>query len=286
MDEPPPPTITDPDRDITLEEAETFRDLITAQSEARVCPLCGNRALWVRGLRRVGFFQISHGSKKSVSPPLQMEWGCRQCGYIVSFDIRHFEPTALPTTEPPPLSISPKIRTPQDQVLTKGGTGEVLATFIVSMGAWLLLTWSVALQDLILGVGVSAITAIFTYRLAGLSLATWWLSPRRWAAFLQLAIIVLWQLIMQNLSLVYRTFHPKLLINPGIVAVPIRLRSDFALTVLNNVMCLTPDTVVLDVDTEAGLMYVHWIDVQTQDPRQARELLVADMEDLIERWLL
>lgn len=286
MKETPAPTLMDSDRDITLEEVASYRHLLTPRSAPRVCPLCGTLALQVRGLRRVGFFQVSSKEAEFVAPPLQVEWGCQQCGYVVGFTAQRFQPGALSTNAPAPLLAPPQARRPPDVVHTEGGVSGAVATFIVSFVSWLLLTWSTGRNDLLLGLAVSALVAGFTYRLSGLTVGAWFFSPRRWAAFLELAVLVLWQLLVQNISLVYRTFHPRLQINPGIVAVPIRLRSDLAITVLSNVMSLTPDTVTLDFDTDAGVMYVHWIDVQTQEPRRARELLSANLENLIERWLL
>ncbi len=50
-------------------------------------------------------------------------------------------------------------------------------------------------------------------------------------------------------------------------------------------MTLTPDTVVVDVDQQKNLMYIHWIDVQNTVPDEMYKLLVHDLEDRIVQWL-
>jgi len=74
-------------------------------------------------------------------------------------------------------------------------------------------------------------------------------------------------------------------IRPGIVAVPTRLHSDVQLTLLGSLMSLTPDTVTMDIDQERGIIYVHWIDVQTTDPQEARKLISQSLEEKIIGWL-
>jgi multicomponent Na+:H+ antiporter subunit E len=79
---------------------------------------------------------------------------------------------------------------------------------------------------------------------------------------------------------------PELQIKPGIVAVPTMLRGDINLTLLGSLMSLTPDTVTMDIDDQAGMIYVHWIDVQTTNPLEAQKLISEDLEERIIRWLL
>jgi multicomponent Na+:H+ antiporter subunit E len=74
-------------------------------------------------------------------------------------------------------------------------------------------------------------------------------------------------------------------INPGIVAVPYHIRGDIPLTILSSLMTLTPDTVVVDVDQQKQLFYIHWIDVQTTDPEEMHRMLVYDLEHQLMQWL-
>lgn len=132
---------------------------------------------------------------------------------------------------------------------------------------------------------MSLVVARFSYRLVAFGLPTWVTSPRRWIAFFELLAEFVRQLIVQNVTLSLRVLKPKIPIHPGIVAIPTRLRSDIALTVLGSLITLTPDTVTMDIDQRSGFIYVHWIDVKTTNPDDARKLISAAFEEKIIRWL-
>lgn len=159
------------------------------------------------------------------------------------------------------------------------------AAVLISFVTWLILTSSLAPLDVLWGFAVSLIVARFSYRLSAFGLPQWMRDPRRWIPFGRLLIEFNRQLIVQNISLSLRVLQPRLRIRPGIVAVPTRLRDDVGLTVLGGLMSLTPDTVTLEIDRARGVIYVHWIDVQTTDPEQARRLISADLEQQITAWL-
>jgi multicomponent Na+:H+ antiporter subunit E len=127
--------------------------------------------------------------------------------------------------------------------------------------------------------------ARFSYRLAAFDPLTWISAPRRWPALAALLWELTWQLVKQNITLSIRVLRPRLSIRPGIVAVPTSVRDDVALTLLGSLITLTPDTVVVDIDQQNGLMYVHWIDVQTTEPEAVRELVAAGFEKRVIRLL-
>jgi multicomponent Na+:H+ antiporter subunit E len=161
-----------------------------------------------------------------------------------------------------------------------------MGVLVVSFLTWLALTGTLNPIDVLWGVVVSVVVARFAYRLVAFDLPRWVVQPRRWLYFLDLVVEFTRQLVAQNITLSIRVFRPDLPIRPGIVAVPTKLRGDINLTLLGSLMSLTPDTVTMDIDQEKGIIYVHWIDVQTTDPEQARELISSDLEERIIRWLL
>jgi multicomponent Na+:H+ antiporter subunit E len=161
-----------------------------------------------------------------------------------------------------------------------------LAVMIISFLTWIVLTGSFNPVELLWGFVVSAAVARFSYRFVAFDLPRWVVHPRRWLYFLDLLFDFARQLIVQNITLSLRVFNPRLPIRPGIVAVPTKLHGDVNLTILGSLMTLTPDTVAIDIDQQKGLIYVHWIDVQTTEPEQARQMISADLEERIIRWLL
>jgi multicomponent Na+:H+ antiporter subunit E len=50
---------------------------------------------------------------------------------------------------------------------------------------------------------------------------------------------------------------------------------------LANFITLTPGTFSIDVDQQGGYIYIHWIDVETQDIEQASEKIVRIFERIL-----
>jgi multicomponent Na+:H+ antiporter subunit E len=161
-----------------------------------------------------------------------------------------------------------------------------VGVLVVSYLTWLVLTFSFNLMDLLWGLAISLVVARLSYRLVAFDLPAWLLQPRRWLYFAELLWAFTREIIIQNVTLSLRVLRPSLPIRPGIVAVPTRVRGEINLTLVGSLMSLTPDTVTIDIDQARGLIYVHWIDVRTTDPEQARQLISADLEDRLMRWLL
>ena len=69
--------------------------------------------------------------------------------------------------------------------------------------------------------------------------------------------------------------------NPGIVKVPIEVKTDYAKTLVANSITNTPGTVVVDLDDE--YMYVNWINVTTEEPEEAKKEICEDFEKYAKR---
>jgi multicomponent Na+:H+ antiporter subunit E len=67
------------------------------------------------------------------------------------------------------------------------------------------------------------------------------------------------ELVVANLDVVYRVLAPSLPIEPDVVAVPLRVESDAAITTIANSITLTPGTLTMDYSAEANTLYVHGI---------------------------
>lgn len=93
---------------------------------------------------------------------------------------------------------------------------------------------------------------------------------KRSSATLRFAAYVVWELVLANVK-VARTvlFTPTADLRPGIVAVPLDLRSDAEITTLANLITLTPGTLSLDVSDDRHVLYVHAIEVD--DPARFRD---------------
>jgi multicomponent Na+:H+ antiporter subunit E len=93
--------------------------------------------------------------------------------------------------------------------------------------------------------------------------------------------VFLWECLKANIDVARRVLNPKLPINPGIVKVKTSLKSDTALTFLANSITLTPGTFCVDINQEEGVLYIHWIDVKSQDYEKATQMIVTKFENIL-----
>jgi multicomponent Na+:H+ antiporter subunit E len=68
------------------------------------------------------------------------------------------------------------------------------------------------------------------------------------------------ELVTANVDVARRTLAPSMPIYPDVIAVPLRVRTDLAITTIANSITLTPGTLTMDYDAETNTLYVHSID--------------------------
>ncbi|WP_108670689.1 Na+/H+ antiporter subunit E [Peribacillus acanthi] len=84
---------------------------------------------------------------------------------------------------------------------------------------------------------------------------------RVWAVIV-LILIFIKELLLSNLSVLSVILKPKLDIKPGIFALPTELKQDWEITILANLITLTPGTLVIDVSYDNKILYIHAMDIQ------------------------
>lgn len=67
------------------------------------------------------------------------------------------------------------------------------------------------------------------------------------------------ELLVANVDVAYRVLSPSLPIDPDVVAIPLRVESDAAITSIANSITLTPGTLTMDYDEETNTLFVHAI---------------------------
>jgi multicomponent Na+:H+ antiporter subunit E len=73
------------------------------------------------------------------------------------------------------------------------------------------------------------------------------------------------ELLQANLRMVVIVLSPRPAIRPAVVAIPLDVRSDIEITLLANLITLTPGTLYLDVSQDRCVMYVHTMHVDDLD---------------------
>jgi len=150
--------------------------------------------------------------------------------------------------------------------------------FIIAFVIWAMFTWVPDCQEMAVGAFMAAGIALFFGEIFTIH-PTKVFHPKRWAYFLYYVPIFLYYVIKANLDVAYRVIHPRLPINPGIVKIKTELKSEIAQTMLANSITLTPGT--LSVDLKDGNLYVHWIDVKSQDVEEATRIISQRFEKIL-----
>lgn len=97
---------------------------------------------------------------------------------------------------------------------------------------------------------------------------------------IRLVAFFFWELLLANLKVATHVVSPLRHLTPGIVAVPLDLKSDAEIALLANMITLTPGTLSLDVSTDRRVLYVHVIDLDNAD--QLRREIKTGLERRIQ----
>jgi len=156
-----------------------------------------------------------------------------------------------------------------------------LIYFVLAFVIWVILTWpfvdgKIDLQVVIAGVIASAIVAVLFHEVFPKEHRVF-LSPVRVFWLLVYLPVFFYYMIKANLDVVYRALHPKMPIKPGIVKIKTVLKTEAGITALANSITLTPGTLTVDL-TEDGFLYIHWINVKSDDMEEATKVIARKFE--------
>ncbi|MBN2352928.1 MAG: Na+/H+ antiporter subunit E [Spirochaetales bacterium] len=161
-----------------------------------------------------------------------------------------------------------------------------VATFLFAAATWYLITWpydfatgEFNIEISAAGLVVALIASIILGRVFAPVKHAHNILYRLFWAVLYLPILFFY-IIIANLDVLYRIIHPKRPINPGIVKVKTSLKSASARTALANSITLTPGTLTVDMK-ENGVMYIHCINVHTEDLKQATQKITVRFEKIL-----
>lgn len=149
------------------------------------------------------------------------------------------------------------------------------------------------LWHILLALSWAAITGLFTWSnvLAGFILASLVLFIvqravgassyfRRIDRVLRFVLFYVWEIILANLRVAYDVMTPRHRMRPGVVAIPLDAKTDAEITMLANLITLTPGSISLDVSSDRRFLYLHAMYVD--DVEEFRQ----SIKDTIERRVL
>ena len=143
-----------------------------------------------------------------------------------------------------------------------------LITVIVLALIWSAISGTFSGLNLLLGAGIGAIAVLLLRRN---------LAPgrglHRIRSVTTLALLFFYELGASavRVAIVVLTPDIKSVLRPAIIAFPLTIKSDAEITLLANLITLTPGTLSVDVSEDRSLLYVHTLTLST------REALIADI---------
>ncbi len=164
-----------------------------------------------------------------------------------------------------------------------------LIYFVLAFIIWMLLTWQIDAQVIIAGLIASVIVALLFHEILPKEYRVF-ISPVRVFWVLVYLPVFFYYVLKANLDVVYRALHPKMPIKPGIVKIKTILKTESGITALANSITLTPGTLTVDLTDDGGdpasretFLYIHWINVKSDDVEQATELIARRFEWFLKR---
>lgn len=144
------------------------------------------------------------------------------------------------------------------------------------LNLFLALIWAAATADfqpvnLLMGFGLGFIIIYFYQRVGGqvdYAQNSW-----RIVAFVGFFIK---ELFKANLRVALDVVTPSHDMRPGVIAIPLSVKTDAQITLLANVISLTPGTLSLDVSDDRSVLYIHAMYVD--DPDELRHEIKAGFE--------
>ncbi|PQJ35971.1 hypothetical protein BSZ35_16410 [Salinibacter sp. 10B] len=107
---------------------------------------------------------------------------------------------------------------------------------------------------------------------------------RTWRV-LVLLLVFLRELMVSALQVARYTIQPTLDIQPAIIRYPLDVTTGREITVLANLISLTPGTLSLDVSPDCDFLYVHAISVETEDGADVIDDIKGSLEKHVRRAL-
>lgn len=102
---------------------------------------------------------------------------------------------------------------------------------------------------------------------------------RKTPKIFELVFYFIFQLIVANIKVTLDILTPRHRMTPAIIAVPLTVNKNFEITLLANLITLTPGTLSLDISSDKKFLYVH--SMYVTDPEEFRNEIKNGFEKKI-----
>jgi len=149
-----------------------------------------------------------------------------------------------------------------------------LANILMAL-AWGAVTGSFSPVNLIFGFALGAVALSLIREQVG---SMGYFSRAR--RVISLMVLFIYELVLSSVRIAILVLKPNMNLKPGIFAYPLKVDRDFEITLLANLITLTPGTLSVDVSDDRQTLYIHTVDCS--DPDELRQ----DIADGFERKIL
>lgn len=137
--------------------------------------------------------------------------------------------------------------------------------------AWGAVTGSFSMPNLVFGFLLGA-AALYVVREQAGSLGYF----NRLRRIASLTLLFVYELVLSACRVAMLVIQPKMDLKPGIFAYPLTVKRDFEITLLANLITLTPGTLTVEVSEDRRFLYVHALDCS--DPDRTRRDIANGFE--------
>lgn len=154
----------------------------------------------------------------------------------------------------------------------------MITQFVVNLviaGVWMFLQQTLAWENFVVGFLIGSLIMFFAVRRLD---APFYL--RRIVAFVKLAVVFALEVVRSGIRVSYLLLHPNLPVSPGLVAVPLDVTSDEAITVFAGMITMAPGSISVELSDDRKYLFVHAL--EADDPHKA----AAFFKNAFERHIL
>ena len=146
---------------------------------------------------------------------------------------------------------------------------------------WVVLTWTLTLEQLLFGAVLALAAAALMAPLAEVAGPWRLVDPRRLVAMLRLCAVAFGRVVVANVDLARRVWQPSRPLHSGMVMVPTSMRSDGNLAATGLVTSLIVDNQVIDVDRVRHELQYHAVVVPHGNRAHPEDDINAPIERLL-----
>ncbi|GAA5006761.1 Na+/H+ antiporter subunit E [Actinopolymorpha pittospori] len=154
-----------------------------------------------------------------------------------------------------------------------------LALWVWAFAVWVLLTWTLTAEQLLVGAVIATAVAMVFAPLGPVARPWRLLDPEVLWRLAVLAATALARSVVSNVRLAVRVWSPRRPVRSGMLVVPTKARGPGEVTAVGVLTSLIVDNQLVDLDRHAHRLQYHAVWITTEDPEGNRRHINGPIED-------